>query len=210
MSSSYRNVHKETLIESASILHRHVRSCILAIVELQSMQSFIQPADVLLKQVKEDTMAFEIFISYANEDQAYLKELEKHLANLKRQNIIASWYDGDITPGTEWESQIMERLNNAQIILLLVSADFINSEFCYGIELKQALARQDANQARVIPIILRPVDWKGAPFAKLQALPTRAKPVTRWPSHDDAFLDIVQGIRKAIDDLPDKGKTSNP
>src|SRR5439155_24274988 len=161
-------------------------------------------------QVKEVNMAFEIFISYAHEDRLYLKELEKHLANLKRQNIIASWYDGDITPGSEWQSQIMERLNSAQIILLLVSADFINSDFCYGIELQQALAGQDANQARVIPIIVRPVDWKGAPFAKLQALPTGAKPVTRWSTHDDAFLNVVQGIRKAIDDLTNKRKTANP
>jgi hypothetical protein len=155
-------------------------------------------------------MAFEVFISYAHEDLEYFKELEKHLANLKRQNIIASWFDGDIIPGTEWESQIMERLNRSQIVLLLVSADFINSEFCYGVEMEQALARQDANQARVIPIILRPVDWKGAPFAKLQALPTRGKPVTRWPSHDDAFLDIVQGIRKAIEDLAEKKQIANP
>jgi hypothetical protein len=155
-------------------------------------------------------MAFEVFISSAHEDLSYLKELEKHLANLEKQGKIASWYDGDITPGTEWESQIMERLNNSQIILLLVSADFINSDFCYSIEMEQAIARHDANQARVIPIIVRPVDWKGAPFAKLQALPTRGKPVARWPTHDDAFEDIVQGIRRAIDDLTRKGKTSNP
>src|SRR5437667_1664706 len=142
----------------------------------------------LLGPSKEDTMAFEVFISYAHEDQALLKEMEKHLATLKRQNIIASWYDGNIMPGTEWESQIMERLNSAQIILLLVSADFINSDFCYSIEMEQALTRQKTDQARVIPIILRPVDWKGTPFAKLQALPTGDKPVTRWSTHDDAFL----------------------
>ncbi len=155
-------------------------------------------------------MVFEVFISYAHEDQALLKELEKHLATLRRQNIIASWYDGDITPGEEWKPQIMEHLNSAQIILLLVSADFINSDFCYSIEMEHALARQDADQARVIPIILRPVDWKAAPFAKLQALPSGGKPVTRWTTHDDAFLDVVQGIRKAIDDLTNKRKTANP
>jgi hypothetical protein len=155
-------------------------------------------------------MAFEVFISYAHEDQAFLSELEKHLAMLKRQNIIASWFDGNITPGEEWRPEIMERLESAQIILLLVSADFINSDFCYGIELEGALARHEAGQARVIPIILRPVDWRGAPFAKLQALPTGGKPVTRWPTHDDAFLDIVQGIRKAIDDPTNKRKTANP
>ena len=155
-------------------------------------------------------MAFDVFISYAHEDLAYLKELEKHLANLKRQNIITSWYDGDINPGTEWEAQILEKLDAAQIILLLVSADFINSDFCYSIELQQALARHDAGQARVIPIIVRPVDRKGAPFAKLQALPSGAKPITKWSTHDDAFLDIVQGIRRAIDDLTNKRKTANP
>ena len=154
------------------------------------------------------SMAVEVFCSYAHEDQALLKELEKHLATLKRQNIIASWYDGAITPGEEWKPQIMEHLNSAQIILLLVSADFINSDFCYGIELEQALTRQESDQARVIPIILRPVDWKGAPFAKLQVLPTGGKPVTNWPTHDDAFLDVVQGIRKAIDDLTNKRKTA--
>ena len=155
-------------------------------------------------------MAFDVFISYAHKDLAYLKELETHLANLKRQNIIAAWYDGDIKPGTEWETQIMQHLNNAQIILLLVSADFINSDFCYGIELQQALARHDDGQARVIPIIVRPVDWTGAPFAKLLALPKDAKPVIKWPSRDEAFLNIVQGIRRAIDDLAGKAKTANP
>jgi len=159
---------------------------------------------------KEDVMAIEVFISYAHEDQSFREELQKHLNSLRRQQIISSWYDGDIVAGTEWRSQILERLNSAQIILLLVSADFLDSDFCYSIEMTQALTRQDADQARVIPIILRPVDWKGTLFAKLQALPTGGKPVTRWPTHDDAFLDVVQGIRKAIDDLTNKSKTANP
>src|SRR5436190_22120454 len=97
------------------------------------------------------------------------------------------------------ETQIMDRLKTAQIILLLISADFMASKFCYGIELKEAIERHDANQARVLPIILRPTDWKGAPFAKLKVLPTAGKAVTRWPSHDDAFEDVVQGIREAIE-----------
>jgi hypothetical protein len=155
-------------------------------------------------------MAIEVFISYAHEDRGFVEELEKHLGILKRQQIILSWYDGNIVPGTEWESQIMQHLNRAQIILLLVSADFIGSDFCYGIEMTQAIDRHNADQARVIPVILRPVEWKGAPFAKLQALPSGAKPVTRWPTHDDAFLDVVQGIRKAIDDLTNKRKIANP
>ena len=155
-------------------------------------------------------MAYEVFISYSRMDQVLRDELDVHLANLKRQNIISSWYGGDIIPGTEWQSQIIEHLNRAQIILLLVSADYMASDFCYSIEMEQAIARHDAGQVRVLPINLRPVDWKGAPFSKLQPLPAGGKPVTSWSTHDDAFLDVVQGIRKAIDDLNSKKKTANP
>jgi len=113
-------------------------------------------------------MAYKVFISYSHQDQTLRQKLDNHLSNLKQQNIITSWYDGDITAGTEWRSQIMQHLNNAQIILLLISDDFMASDFCYSIEMKQAIARHDANQARVIPIILRPVDWQGAPFEKFR------------------------------------------
>ncbi len=152
-------------------------------------------------------LAFDVFISYSHRDKELRDELEKHLSNLKRQDVISSWYDGNISPGTEWKPQIMAHLNTAHIILLLISADFMASDFCYSTEMTQAIARHKANQARVIPIMLRPTDWKGAPFAHLKILPTDAKPVTRWPSHDDAFEDIVQGIREAVDDLI---KASNP
>src|SRR5438128_11363377 len=118
--------------------------------------------------LEEGSMPFSVFISYSHQDKALLKELEKHLSNLKRQHVIASWYDGNISPGTEWESQIITHLNTDQIILLLISADFMDSDFCYSIEMAQAIAQHDANQARVIPIILRPTDWKAAPFANLQ------------------------------------------
>ncbi len=155
-------------------------------------------------------MAYEVFISYSHQDQALRTELDKHLSNLKRQNIITSWYDGNIIPGTELEPEIMKRLQHAQIILLLVSADFMASDFCYSIEMKEAIARHDANQARVIPILLRPTDWQGAPFSKLKMLPTDAKAVTRWPTLDDAFVDVLKGIRAAIDDLASKGQSSKP
>src|SRR6266513_5117730 len=146
-------------------------------------------------------MAIEVFISYSHQDQALRQKLDNHLANLKRQNIITSWYDGDITPGENLLPQIIEHLNKAQIILLLVSADFMTSKFCYSIELQEAIARHDAKQARVIPIILRPTDWEGAPFEKLQMLPSDARPVSAWSSRDAAFKDVVAGIRRAIQDL---------
>jgi hypothetical protein len=146
-------------------------------------------------------MAYEVFISYSHQDQALRNELDKHLSNLKRQNRIASWYDGDINPGTDWKAQILEHLRKAQIILLLVSADFMASDFCYSIEMTQAIARHDANQARVIPILLRPTAWKGAPFANLQALPSDNKAVTSWPNQDEAFVNIAEGIQRVVEAL---------
>jgi tetratricopeptide (TPR) repeat protein len=163
----------------------------------------------MFRFTQEDVMTYEVFISYSHRDKELRNELEKHLSNLKRQQIIASWYDGDISPGMEWEPQIMEHLRRAQIILMLVSADFMASDFCYSIEMKEAVARHDANQARVIPILLRPTDLKDSPFTKLKMLPTDAKAVTRWPTLDDAFEDVVQGIRAAIDDLTSKRQNIN-
>jgi hypothetical protein len=149
----------------------------------------------------EDVMPFEVFISYAHKDRELQDELATHLSLLRRQNIITAWYDSDIIAGTDWNEQILEHLNSARIILLLVSADFLASDFCYSTEMTQALNRHDAKQACVIPIILRPIDWRNGPFAKLQVLPTGGKPVTQWPTHDEALEGIVQGIRRAIGDL---------
>jgi hypothetical protein len=146
-------------------------------------------------------MPIDVFISYAHEDIKLLKELEAHLGQLQKSGIINGWHDGHILPGSEWRPQIIDRLNTANVILLLVSADFINSDFCYGIEMQRAIERHNAKEACVLPIILRPVDWEYAPFAKLQVLPTAGKPVSDWPTHDHAFRDIVKGIRQAIEDL---------
>jgi hypothetical protein len=155
-------------------------------------------------------MTLDIFISYSHQDQAFRSELEKHLRSLQRQKIISSWSDCDIVPGTEWRVQIMDHLTTSQIILLLISVDFIDSDFCYSTEMMLALARHKAGQACVIPIILRPCDWKEAPFAELQALPTEGKPVTRWLTHDDAFENVIQGIRVAIDAQKKKTAISHP
>ncbi len=134
-------------------------------------------------------------------DQQLREELASHLANLRNQQFISDWYEGDISPGTEWLPQIMSHLAHDQLILLLISSDFMASQFCYSIELEQAISRHNKEEARVLPILLRPVDYKGAPFAKLQPLPSNRVPVTQWLSHDEAFVDVVNGIRKAIDEL---------
>jgi tetratricopeptide (TPR) repeat protein len=143
----------------------------------------------------------EVFYSYAHKDEAFRNELEKHLSLLRRQGLITAWHDRHLLPGTDWAQAIDEHLERASVILLLISADFLASDYCYGLEMQRALQRHQANEARVIPILLRPVDWKGAPFAHLQALPTGAKPITTWRDRDAAFTDVAAGIRRVIEDL---------
>lgn len=145
--------------------------------------------------------SIEVFYSYAHEDASFRTTLEKHLSLLHRQGLITAWHDRQIVPGTDWRQTIDTHLERASVILLLISADFLASDYCYGIEMHRALERHRAKQACVIPILLRPVDWRGAPFAHLQALPTNAKAVTIWKNRDAAFADVAAGLRRAIEDL---------
>lgn len=149
----------------------------------------------------KDTRQIEVFFSYSHRDEALRDEMAKHLSILKRQGIISAWYDRDIGAGTEWAQQIDDHLNSAQVILLLISPDFIASDYCFDIEMGRAMERHEAREALVIPVILRPVDWSGAPFSKLQAFPKNAKPITTWDNQDEAFLNVAQGIRKAVEQL---------
>ncbi len=142
----------------------------------------------------------ELFYSYAHEDEVLRNELEKHLKLLQRQGYITQWHDRQISPGNLWAQEIDAHLNAARIILLLVSPDFIASDYCYSIEMQEALKRHIANEARVIPIILRSCDWESAPFGKLQALPKDARPVTKWSDRDSAFTDIAKRLREIIEE----------
>jgi hypothetical protein len=140
----------------------------------------------------------EVFFSYSHKDEELRNELANHLSILKRQGVIKDWYDRQIGAGTEWKDQIDTHLENARIILLLVSSDFLASDYCYDIEVRRAMERHEAGEALVIPVILRPVDWQGALFGKLQALPRDDKPVTSWPNRDEGFLKVAAGIRAAV------------
>lgn len=139
-----------------------------------------------------------VFISYAHSDESLKKELEKHLKMLQREGLISVWSDRDILPGTEWGGQIDDKMLSSDIILLLVSPDFIASDYCFAVEVVCAMKRHERREARVIPIILRPTDWKGALFGKIQVLPRDAKPITEWPRRDTAFVNVVEGLRRVI------------
>src|SRR5437868_14990134 len=106
-------------------------------------------------------MAIKIFFCYAHEDEALLSKLKTHLRPLQRQGFIDVWYDSDIIAGAEWEREIDKHLNAAKVILLLVSPDFMDSDHCYT-EMQHALEQHKNRACRVIPILLRPTNWKEA------------------------------------------------
>jgi hypothetical protein len=148
-----------------------------------------------------------IFFSYAQEDKAIRDKLAVHLKVLQRQGKITTWYDGEIVAGSEWEKQLYEQLNSADIILLLISPDFIASDFAYDFEMKRALERHDTGEAVVIPIILRPIDLTDLPFSKLTYIPRvkrEPKPITTWPDADEAFLEVVKHIVTVVDQMKAK------
>lgn len=149
----------------------------------------------------EPTKAIKIFYSYAHEDKTKRDELEKHLAALTRSGKILTWYDRDIQAGLQWEQEIDTHLNSADLVLLLISHHFMASDYCYGIEMKRALERHAAGEARVIPIILSPVDREETPISSLQSLPASGKPITQWRDRNVAFVNIVQGIREVVKTL---------
>jgi internalin A len=142
--------------------------------------------------------AVRVFISYAHKDESLRAELDAHLKLMQRTRLIQKWDDRSLKPGEEWQQGIDENLERADIILLLVSADFLNSDFCWKEEMERALERQQAGEARVIPVIVRDCNWTQAKFAKLQALPRDGKAITLWPDRDSAWKNVAEGIQKDI------------
>lgn len=142
-----------------------------------------------------------IFLSYSHKDDELREKFLSHLSPLRQDGLIDAWHDRRITAGAEWAGAIDEHLNSADIIILLVSADFLNSSYCNDVEMTRALERRKAGEARVVAVILRPCAWKTSRFAGLQALPKDGKPVVDWPTDDHGFLDAVEGLRKLIEEL---------
>jgi TIR domain len=155
-----------------------------------------------LASVKEDKKArARLFVSYSHADESLKSELIKHLEPLRRLNLIEAWNDRQIKAGDEWDKKISANLEKADIILLLVSIDFINSAYCYDVELDRALELHESGKAVVIPVILRNCLWSYTPFAKLQALPKDAKAISTWHDHDEAFASVAESVRVAAQKL---------
>ena len=145
-----------------------------------------------------DPAGLTAFVSYSHKDESHRQKLETSLTLLQRDKLISIWDDRKILPGATFDREIDERLNNADIILLLISPDFLASAFVNDHELPQALKRSQSGSAIVVPIILRPSDWEHGTLAKLEAIPTRGRPVTKWRNRDEAWLDITTRLRLLI------------
>jgi hypothetical protein len=143
----------------------------------------------------------EVFCCYSEKDRELRDQLDRHLSVLKRSQVISVWHGRAIGAGQEWVGEIDTHLERADIVLLLVSADFLASDYCYDVEMRRALERHVSGSARVIPIILRAVDWQEAPFSGLQAIPTTGGPITSWENRDEAFADVAGAIRRAVVEL---------
>lgn len=140
-----------------------------------------------------------LFFSYAHHDESLRDQLEKQLSILKRQGELEVWHDRRIGAGEELDSSIGAHVEQDEIILLLVSPDFLASNYCYDREMLRAMERHDAGHAVVIPVILRPCDWHMAPFGKLRATPTDGRAITTWPNLDEAMLVVARDIRAAAE-----------
>jgi hypothetical protein len=142
-----------------------------------------------------------VVLFYSHRDERLREQLQTHLSALRRSDVISTWHDRMITPGADLDSEILLQLGTADLVLLLVSPDFVNSDYCYCTEMGAALRRHEKGGVSVIPIILRPVDWAETPFGKLLALPRDGKAVTTWTRRDVAFLDVAKGVRRAAEQI---------
>lgn len=154
--------------------------------------------------------AIELFLSYSHKDEDFRTGLVEHLAVLRREGLVTAWHDRQISAGVNWKDEIDGHLLSAGMVLLLVSPSFIASDYCYGIELATALERQEKERVPIVPVLLRPVEWSGMPFAVFQALPRNGKPVSEWTDRDAAFRDIVIGIRDKLRPALEAGVISAP
>lgn len=138
------------------------------------------------------------FISYSHKDTNALERLRTHLSVLRRQGAIEDWCDRQILAGDEIDSEVDKRLDECGIFLPLVSPDFLASHYCYDREMTVAIQRHDAKKLRVMPMIVEPCDWLSSPLARFKAVPRDGVPISTWPNVNEAYLDVVNELRRVL------------
>lgn len=150
-----------------------------------------------------------LVFSYSHVDEALRNELEKHLSPLKRMGKITTWHDRRIDPGLEFEHQIDHYFSEADIILLLISSDFIASDYCYQVEMTNAMERHKRGEAVVIPVILRECAWHQLPFGSIMAATIDGKPIIKFASHDEGYVQVFDAVSRAIASMEAKKSQQN-
>ena len=163
---------------------------------------------VLTENIKNQH-AIKVFYSYSHVDEEFRDALETHLTILKRKGFIEEWHDRKIIPGSEWEMEIDSKLCDADLILLLVSPNFVASDYCYSVEMNRALELHESHDSVVVPIFIRPTEVTDEPFARIQSLPKDRKPISIWDDNDLAWLDVVKGLKLTIGSIQENIKRSN-
>lgn len=151
-----------------------------------------------------------IFFSYSHDDESYRDQLEKHLASLRHEGLIESWHDRRILAGARLDAEIDQQINVADVILLLVSSSFLDSRYCYGIEMKRALERLAAGEADVVPVIVRACDWQPTPLGALLAVPRDGRAITSWPNYDEAYTEVAKQIRRLVQERQQTAASAAP
>ena len=137
------------------------------------------------------------FISYSHKDKDHFNRLKVHLATLKRKQLIEDWSDIEIYAGQNIDTEIKQQMNSAELFLLLISPDFLNSKYCIETELRFAVERQNLNSAMVIPILVEPCHWQSIPELRdIKIIPEDAKPVSVWTNQDNAWLDVIKELER--------------
>lgn len=151
-----------------------------------------------------------VFFSYSHHDEAVRNELEAHFAVLKREGTIETWNDREIEAGDDVDGAIFANLERADVVLLLVSHHFLASDYCFDREMKRALERHEAGEARVVPIIVEPCDWQHAPIGKLLAVPTDGKPIAKFANANDGYLEVVRALRRIAESCDRRAASITP
>lgn len=145
-----------------------------------------------------DATPLKLFLSYAKADAELKERLDNHLTALKRGNLIDVWSDEQVLAGHDWGEAAKTNIQEADIVLLLVSASFIASEHIWKSEVEKAMSRRSEGVI-IVPVALKPVDWGGLPFAGLQGLPRSQKPVTTYNDLDLGLLEVARGVREVVE-----------
>ena len=138
-----------------------------------------------------------LFFSYSHKDEELRNELETHLALLKRQGIISSWHDRRISAGEDFGQAISSELESAQVVLLLVSANFLASDYCFEKEMGRALEKHADGTAVLVPVILHPCDWQSSPLGSLRATPTDGLAISMHANQHEALACVAKDVREA-------------